>query len=281
MPIKKGTDDFVSAMDRYSCAELKQRLTQHKVKGRSKLTTKALMYQELVRLGHIKTNNDQVENVDKSWNQIVDNADQPYIDRLPKDIQMVIILLNGLENIGTIAKINKSWNRSCQDRYVWQHFYRLTYKQSSVITTKSLIDQYKEQYEKQQKWVSSTVNDTFIKKILKEVHPDISIIQPAITHLKQITKPIMMNLYLISDNRDEITVFAKQWLPGELSKHALSEYIKYKEDKIKIIEYLLAEILELAGNYARDLKNIRITPGMISTAIENDEELKRVPGFNY
>ncbi len=56
----------------------------------------------------------------------------------------------------------------------------------------------------------------------------------------------------------------------------VSYFTQYKTNSFCLSQYLSAEILELAGNAARDNKKTRIIPRHLQLAVRNDEELNRL-----
>lgn len=183
----------------------------------------------------------------------------------------------------------------------------------------------------------------YINRVLKQVHPNGGINANALSQMNQMSKFLLEKLVETSRKltmgkgkrtmtAKEVQTSVKLFLPGELSKHGISEGTKAVtmfnasvsvpkgskkgESKSKragltlspsrvekfirgggekstlglnlgsgasiyaaaVIEYLVAEILELAGNAARDSDRVRITPRHIFLAIENDEELSHLFG---
>lgn len=104
-----------------------------------------------------------------------------------------------------------------------------------------------------------------IISILKQMHPYASIDMDVCDKLE--------TLFIEYNKMEAKTLLDK--LPGDLRDHAEKKF--YSDRNVdSIIEYLLFEILELAGNCAKDYKKVRITLRHMWIAILNDEELKEI-----
>jgi len=180
--------------------------------------------------------------------------------------------------------------------------------------------------------------ELYIKKVLKQVHPDSSISQSSVSLLNFIVNKIgdsivresnhlihpthYKNLSSHTDEKStigsrEIQTSVRLVITGELVKHAMSQGIKavtkftsssstqtsksaraglqfsiarcehmigkHSDCRVGetaavylagVLEYLAAEILELAGNTCKDERKKIMTLHHIKTAVDNDEEIR-------
>ncbi|CAI0435611.1 unnamed protein product [Linum tenue] len=68
---------------------------------------------------------------------------------------------------------------------------------------------------------------------------------------------------------------ARFWKTGKYAKRVGAEAPVYLA---AVLEYLAAEVLELAGNVARDNMKTRVVPRHVQLAVRNDEELSKLLG---
>jgi histone H3/H4 len=176
--------------------------------------------------------------------------------------------------------------------------------------------------------------NTYIYKVLKQVHPDTGISGAAKSMVNDLAKIIISKITKVTNQMlsrsGRMTVTARDVqnavriaFPGELAKHAVSEGVKalnlysnagtdknapkkmaekaglvFSVSRVlnlatlestasrkgksggvyltAVVEYICAEILELAGNIARDRKRVRITTRHVKLAILGDEELDKL-----
>ena len=112
--------------------------------------------------------------------------------------------------------------------------------------------------------------EKFIKKTNKEFNPNLIILQKSINLLNNIANVLPIKIMNFIGNKitdDNL----KLLLPTDLYE----QYIKIRH-KMCLVEYLLTEIIELAGNETYDNGKIIITNLFIEKAINKDKSLKEL-----
>jgi histone H3/H4 len=127
-----------------------------------------------------------------------------------------------------------------------------------------------------------TLTDTLIKSSIRMVYID----NLSIGAIRQIDKSVKAYNNYISQSKEKISRSHKADLQISVSRieKLMRSYTlkgcRLSSDAViavaASVEYIIAEVVELAGNAARDNKKIRISPRHISLAIKLDIELQKL-----
>jgi hypothetical protein len=130
------------------------------------------------------------------------------------------------------------------------------------------------------------VTPQFITAVAHEVHPGLIVDPSTVAYLQYLVTPYAQAVEQ-AEALDQLDAWLDVALPGELAKHAKSEVAKAVTkagevddvEKVKAarrgtIVYVLAELIELSGNRARDHGDTTILPWDLKLAIAKDEELE-------
>jgi hypothetical protein len=109
------------------------------------------------------------------------------------------------------------------------------------------------------------LSDFGIRAILSQVHPNLQISEDAIKFLQTILMPLNDSL----TNALNVSNFIQDKFAGELGERALNVYVNNNKNLKVIMQYLIAEILRLAGNRSK----FAIESEDIIKTIKGDEEL--------
>ena len=197
-----------------------------------------------------------------------------------RDVDMLIIKSLDDETMVSLCRTNKYISSLCsklyEDEKFWENRLREVVHESLIKKPKNKTwhDYYISFFKySDREW------GNLIKKVFRQVHPDTGLSQDALNYIVTLIKPIWKK---VQRNND---VESLQEILGEIYKHAMRELNNekgnfYKQyDKKRIIEYLVAEIIELSGNVTRDERRRRIMERDVIRAIKNDKELSEVFGL--
>lgn len=183
------------------------------------------------------------------------------------DVDIKILLNLSYDEILKTCRTNKYAASLCADDRLWLQKVEQTFGvDNMLIKSKRSSETWREFYERWGFRMSDKELEILIKTVLRQVHPDTKISSKAVQLIVELIQPLISKFAYATPQEFSSTV-----LPGELAKHAMKEYTK-TGTKEGVIEYLIAEILELSGNAARDNRSVTISQWHVYITLQNDQE---------
>src|SRR3989338_4290320 len=128
--------------------------------------------------------------------------------------------------------------------------------------------------------------NTYIYKVLKQIHHDIGLTKPAIDELSEGVKAVTLFNQSLSKKNSVRTsrtsraglLFSVSRVENIMRDLSIRDRLSFNSAVYlaAVIEYIIAEILELSGNEAKNKGRVRLTTRFIYLGISNDSELSEL-----
>lgn len=117
--------------------------------------------------------------------------------------------------------------------------------------------------------------DKSIRSITKAIHPELQSSKPFLQIMNMITTGLIKDIHRLPEHND-VVKHARKQKSGFLVKIKDPFGKKISKEQALIIDYILAEIIELAGHVTTDNQKKRLSAMAAIIAIYNDEDLKKL-----
>ena len=205
--------------------------------------------------------------------------DMSRLSLLPRAIQLEVLKQLDSETLLNLCQVNKAFAHLCRDEQLWQHFAQRDFNTSTkLLRNATWYDNYRIFTRRQHKLLNLLTPDEI--KRYAGFHPNdpIIITEEAANYLHELFRPMINGLAIISNRRDQVLQFVKNYFPEPLKRELLRYYTAGVDDAA-IIMFFVNEIINQLLEYNDIESDPNVTAAMIYDIVKNDDELKSILNF--